>query len=75
MKKLLYISGLALLLTACGGDHRDTKDQTDPKEENISPNQTVTDGEQAKKDSTQTDYILSDSATENAERDDSKPSN
>jgi len=75
MKKLGYIIGLVLLFTACGGEQRDTKDQTDPKEENISPNQTVTEEEQARKDSTQTDYVPGDSATQDVNRDEDKPSN
>jgi PBP1b-binding outer membrane lipoprotein LpoB len=75
MKKLLFIAGLALVLVACGGDHRDAKDQTDPKEENISPNQTITEEERAKKDSTDTDILPGDTTSAEIDRNPDKPSN
>lgn len=63
MKKLIYLFFIAAL-TACSSGDREAKDQTNPAEENISPNQTVTEEEQTRKDSTGTDPIIPDSARE-----------
>lgn len=63
MKKLIYLL-FAIALSACSAGEREAKDQTNPEEESISPNQTVTEEEQTRKDSTGTDPIIPDSARE-----------
>jgi hypothetical protein len=63
MKKLLVLIA-TVCLVACSSGDRESKDLTDEKEENVSPNQTVTEEEQARKDSTDTDYFEKDTASQ-----------
>lgn len=55
---LMFVLGFA----ACTSGEREAKDQTNTQEESISPNQTVTEEEQTRKDSTGTDPVIPDSA-------------
>jgi hypothetical protein len=63
MKKLLVFI-VTVCAMACTSGDREAKDLTDEKEENVSPNQTVTEEEQARKDSTDTDYFEKDTASQ-----------
>ena len=65
MKNLMCLV-FCFVLLACTSGEREAKDQTNPEEESISPNQTVTEEEQARKDSTGTDPIIPDSAEHSA---------
>jgi hypothetical protein len=59
MRKMLFILGIALC--ACGQNTRQReKDVTDGTEENISPNQTISEEEQNRKDSTNGDIVGKD---------------
>lgn len=62
MKPIAYLI-LILLATSCSPSDREAKDLTDEKEQNISPNQTQSEAEQAKKDSTSFDVTKTDTAS------------
>jgi hypothetical protein len=62
--KTLQVFIVTLCFMACTSGDRQNKDLTDEKEENVSPNQTVTEEEQARKDSTDTDYFEKDTASQ-----------
>lgn len=55
-----------LVLASCSNSNRQAEDLTDPQEENISPNQTQSVEDQARKDSASTDIIGRDTASGNS---------
>ena len=59
MKTLLTLL-LSLGLSACGGGERTETDVTDGTEQNVSREQTITEEEQNKKDSTSLDLVGED---------------
>ena len=60
MKAFIYV-GFAIMMLSCSSDQRKAEDMTNETEQNVSPNQTVTEEEQARKDSTDNDIIHRDS--------------
>lgn len=59
MKKLVVLL-ISIGLLACSTGGRDEKDLTDGNEQNISPDQQISEEEQHKKDSTSSDIIGED---------------
>jgi hypothetical protein len=55
--KSIYLAMALLVLGSCGNNQRSEKDITDGEEQNISPNQTITEEEQQRMDSTSGDII------------------
>jgi hypothetical protein len=67
MKATVILTFSLLILASCSGE-RQSKDQTNPREENISPNQTQSEEEQARKDSIGGDIVGKDTAAAKVNR-------